>query len=121
MKKNLTNEQIKKEFGKHLTVVLKKMCLWVKVEFDDIDFAEDRWFMKHEWSEEEQDAFKEWFTDYLYKNAEARRELTDISYRNKRQLRKAAEMFCFQFGWKFSKTPELDKERERLYVKGRED
>ena len=100
---------MKKEFGKHLTIILTEMCRRVDVRFEDVNFSKQgdkEWFQKYEWSEEEQDDFKKWLVDYLYKSTEARRELTEIFSKNKRQLTRAAEMFCFSYGWKFKKGKE---------------
>ena len=90
------------KFSKHLKIILTEMCQKVGVEFKDVNFNDADWYQKHTWTEEEQDDFVKWMTDYLYTNTEARREITTVISRNKRQSKRAAEMFCFSYGWSFN-------------------
>ena len=44
-----------KKFGKHLTVVLKKMCKMVKADLEKINFKKENWFWDYTWTEKEQE------------------------------------------------------------------
>ena len=93
---------INKDFGKHLTIILKKMSRIVKAYFNKIDFTENDWYHKYSWTEKQEKDFIEWLTDYLYKSKEARWELLEFPYhpKNRKYLRDGAGQFVWQFGWK---------------------
>lgn len=54
------------------------------------------WYLKHSWTEEQQDKFKEWLVKYLYKNANK----LDL-IKNKEACRREASWFLLDYGWKF--------------------
>ena len=56
----------------HTLSILKQMCKEVRVSFKKVDFNEDGWYRKYEWTEYKQEKFKKWLVDYLYSNKEAR-------------------------------------------------
>jgi len=91
-----------KEFSIYLTEVLSEMCSRAGISFNDVDWNDDDWYMKHVWSLEDQNSFKNWLVNYWYENNKARREMTHIYNKRKRDLKKAADMFVFMYGWKFS-------------------
>ncbi len=86
---------------KYLVVVLKEMCKRVNAPYDQIDFQQKDWFSKYEWTMDEQADFNEWLVAYLYTNTQARKALLEVPIRTKRHIKKAADMFLFQFGWRF--------------------
>lgn len=90
------------KLGKHLTIILTEMCKRVNVKFEDVDFKEKEWFMKHSWTEEEQDDFKKWLVDYWYSNKEARKEMLSSGgiRRTKKKLKDIAAWFLLDYGWK---------------------
>lgn len=90
----------KNRFEKHLTIILKEMCKRVGVKFDDIDFDDPEWYMKHSWTTKEMDDFIQWLADYLYNNTEARKEVMRIPKRTKKDTKKVAQFFVFDYGWK---------------------
>jgi hypothetical protein len=92
---------------KHLDIILKKMCEEVGADFEKIDFKKDRWFLDYTWSEEDEEEYTEWLTNYLYKNQEARKELTVIGLKNKKRCRECAKMFVFNYGWKIKPENEV--------------
>lgn len=93
---------------KHIEIIIREMCRRVGADFDSLVFTKthedmdvkEAWFMKHEWSEDEQDDFKKWLVEYLLNNAEARREIMKSSDKNMKKLEAAAGWFIFAFGWK---------------------
>ena len=76
------------------------MCDMVNVKFDEIDFKSSDWYLKHEWSKEQQDEFSEWLQKYLKDGKIAWRELTNMSSSNKKNRKRFANEFIFQYGWK---------------------
>lgn len=94
-----------KEFNKYLIVILKELCRRVGAKYEKIDFMKENWFREYEWTEDEETDFKKWLLDYLYNNAEARRELTTIRRKNKKHCKSIADWFCFNHGWKYSSNP----------------
>lgn len=86
--------------NKYLVYVLKEMANRVKADYEQLDVNSNDWFMQYEWTEAEQDSFKEWLVGYLYTNTQARKAIVEIPIRNKRHLKKVADMFVFNYGWK---------------------
>ena len=90
-----------KEMGKHLIHILVQMCQRVGADFDRIDFKKDFWFHEYMWTEEQEESFVDWMTEYLYNNLEARREIMNFySWKTKKRCRKAAKDFVWYCGWK---------------------
>lgn len=83
-----------------LGVILEKLCSYVGETPDSINFTEHNWYLKHEWTEEQEEDFKKWFVDYLYKNPKAQKELYYFATKNKKILEKRAEFFVFSYGWR---------------------
>ena len=90
---------IKEHFSESLQEVLKEMCRVVGADYDSIDFSDERWYNKYEWTLQEEKQFENWMVEYLYKNAKARREMMNHSIKRKSYLEKVAREFTFQFGW----------------------
>lgn len=94
----------KKQFSESLQTVLKEMCNRVGADYDSIDFSNELWYSKYEWTIQEEKQFEKWMIDYLYKNTKARKELMNCSYLKKKSyLEKVAREFTFQYGWSLSK------------------
>jgi len=87
--------------GVYLTDILTEMCRRVGVEYDDVDFSEDEWYLKHSWKQKDKDMFIEWFAKYL-RNMGPRRELCQYPslVRTKEERVKFAEKLVDQFSWK---------------------
>ena len=83
-----------------LKEILKKMCEYVGADYDKIDFKKKLWFMEYEWSEEQEQEFIDWLTDYLYKNTEPRQHMMAFPMKNKKQCQLAANEFVSNYGWK---------------------
>ncbi len=83
---------------KHTKIILNKMCEVVGAK--NIDFKEEGWFLKHEWTEEQEKEFSKWMQNYLYENKEARDEMMRISVKNKKIIEKFVDQFLGNYGWR---------------------
>ena len=93
----MSNKPIMSE---HLTIILEKMCDIADVDFDEMDFKKNDWYLDHSWSVEQEKKFAKWLTDYLFMSKEAREELLTSPRRSRPACRAAALMFVLNFGWK---------------------
>lgn len=86
---------------KYLDVVMHEMCKRVGANWDNIDGQANDWYMMYQWTEAEQDDFKKWLVDYLYKTKEAREAILQYPSINtrKKDLIKVADWFILQYGW----------------------
>jgi hypothetical protein len=89
---------------KHLNIILTEMFRRVGDEYAPSKTEGEEWYLAHEWTEEEQDAFVKWLTEYFYTTTEARRELMNLPFKNKKRCREAADWFNFMYGWKTKRT-----------------
>ena len=81
--------------------VLKKMCSYVNVVYEDIDFKENDWYLKYQWTHEEELDFIEWLANEVRTNNEIRKGLTRLPYRpSKTRCKEFADHFNLMFGWK---------------------
>ena len=84
------------------------MCNMVGADFKKIDFKnkDDLWFDKYSWTEKQEDDFKKWLHNYLYKNNEAQRELynrTRMRKWGRLSCEEAVTNFVFQYSWRYKK------------------
>jgi len=86
--------------NEYLIHILKEMCHRVNADYAQIDFFEHNWFLTHEWNASEEEDFKSWIVDYLYENKDARNYLMRFPRKNKKDLKKLADEFVFNYGWK---------------------
>ena len=89
------------EFNESLQIILKEMCNRVGADSESIDFSSPDWYTKYEWTMQECKQFEDWMADFVYKNAKARREITNYSYKNKKRAEKVAREFTFMYGWRY--------------------
>ena len=82
------------------SVVLKKMCDLVNIDYLQFDFNKKDWYLKNSWSEEKQKYFKKWLIRTLRNNKVLRDEMIDLSYdaKDKETLEKIATGFIFSYG-----------------------
>lgn len=88
-----------------LKEILTEMCKRVKVSYKDIDFKEEDWYMKHTWTEKEQEEFMEWMEKYLLedkKRIDNIAQFPSIVKHNKKELKKLINWFIVQYGWRCS-------------------
>ena len=60
----------------------------------------DKWYLKHEWTEEQQSDFALWMQEYLLANAKARKEIMRIAVKNKQVINRVIDNFLGNYGWK---------------------
>jgi len=84
---------------KHFDKIMSEMCSRVGANWEVVNPKESGWFQKHNWSEAEQESFKEWMVNYLYNSGEARKEVLTFNVKNKALIRKAVDKFLFCYGW----------------------
>ena len=95
------------DMNESLQTILTKMCEVVGTDPTVIDFKEKDWFLKHTWTEEQEENFKKWFVNFLKTNSKARQQLLEHPNATKKILEKAATEFVFNYGWKYEKVPTL--------------
>lgn len=81
---------------KELKTILDEMCSIVGAK--EVNYKEKEWFLKHTWSEEEQESFRNWLSNFLYNNSKARKAFKIA--RSKKYCDKASGMFILNYGWK---------------------
>jgi hypothetical protein len=87
-----------------LKLVLSKMCTYIDIPFDDIDFEQRDWYLQHEWTEENQNDFVDWLTNQLQNNSKIRKDLTTMNHKpNEEYARTSAGWFILYCGWKTKK------------------
>lgn len=86
--------------NKYLKYILKTMCDFVGANLGDIDFKSEDWYLQYSWSAEKEKEFILWLANYLYNNKEAREHICEVPIKNKKHLKKVAQMFVFNYGWK---------------------
>ena len=84
----------------HLKVILNEMFNRVGAAFDPDMVGIEGWYLKHEWTEEQQSDFALWMQDYLLANAKARKEIMRISVKNKQVINRVIDNFLGNYGWK---------------------
>lgn len=90
-------------FSKYMDYVLKVMFEVVEADFDSFKFDE-RWYCKHEWTEEQQNWFKLWLMNQLV-NRKFFRGLFGNCFSTDKNIReRAATMFILNYGWKTKQT-----------------
>lgn len=85
---------------KHIRNILHEMCNRVNADYGSIDFKAPTWYHEYEWTQEQEDDFVKWMTDYLFNNKEARFEILAFPRKDKKYCKKAAEEFVWNYGWK---------------------
>jgi hypothetical protein len=84
-----------------LKYVFEKMCSYVNVNIDDVDFQKDGWYSEHTWTREQEKDFCDWLVNEIRTNNKVRKEITTLSYRpTKKSTEKAVMWFNFMWGWK---------------------
>lgn len=92
-------KKIKKEDKFEMYKVFKKMCEYVDAPLSVIGSG-NKWFQKYTWTEKKQKEFSNWMTYHLYHNEDARLEFMAYPRKNKKDCKKAVDMFVFNYGWK---------------------
>ena len=90
---------------KHTDIILTEMCSRVGCTLDDISDRKDpesSWFQRYTWTDTEETSFRTWLGDYLFTSAAARKEVMAHPYKSKKNCRKTADQFVYNFGWRVS-------------------
>jgi len=81
--------------------VFTKMCSFVNVKFEDINFDNDGWYLEHTWTQKKEKEFCEWLINEIRTNNEVRKELTTLPYRpSKKRVESTVMWFNLMWGWK---------------------
>lgn len=80
--------------------ILHEMLSRVGAKFDTFNFSKDQWYLTHEWTEQEQESFKQWLMQFLKSNKLYRQEMMQYPRADLKSLEKIASEFIFQYGWK---------------------
>lgn len=86
--------------NKHLTKIMKKMFSYVKEKYTPEYCKKPEWFMKHTWTEKQENSFNDWMVEYLYNNKEAREEIMEHPIKNKKIIKELVSWFILDYGWK---------------------
>lgn len=84
-----------------MKLVLIKMCTYVGVKYEDIDFKKENWYMEHTWTAEQEKDFCDWLINEIRTNNEIRKGITNLPYKPSKKRAKSAVMwFNLMWGWK---------------------
>jgi len=91
-----------------LEKVLREMCDRVGADFDEMDFTEKDWFLKYQWTFDQEEDFIKWLMDQIKEDKNVR-EIFNGPLKTKKDRESAARMFVFGYGWKVKKDTEVDR------------
>lgn len=83
----------------HLRIILQKMFEETDIEYSDEYVKQDDWYLNYTWTEKKEQEFVDWLADYLYNSLPARKELMQITSKNKEACKRVAQQFATFFGW----------------------
>ena len=83
----------------HLRIILQKMFEETGIEYSDEYVKQDDWYLNYTWTEKKEQEFVDWLADYLYNSLPARKELMQITSKNKEACKRVAQQFATFFGW----------------------
>jgi hypothetical protein len=85
------------DLSEGLQVLLKKMFDIVGAPYD-LELTEG-WYSKYQWTEEQEQEFKDFFMEFLTKNPLRKNVFHRHAYRNKREREKTWAQFNLMYGW----------------------
>jgi len=93
---------MKEKIDERLIPIMVKMCEYVDADPDEIEWKneDDPYYMKHEWTSEQEQAFIAWLADYMYDNKEARDMMMEFPRKTKKLCRQVSEQFVWNYGWR---------------------
>jgi hypothetical protein len=93
---------MKEQLSGVLLEVLEKMCEFANVDFASIDFMDEKepYYSKYAWTKQQESDFTDWFYDYLYHNADARKQLMAFPSKTKRSLDRFIPHFLLSYGFR---------------------
>jgi hypothetical protein len=84
--------------------ILKKMFKMVNVKWDANFVNTPDWYLKHEWSGDDYEKFKQWTINHLYTNKNARDEIMAVPCRNKEYIEDVVSFLLLNYSWKIKET-----------------
>jgi hypothetical protein len=84
----------------HTRIILEEMCKRVGTTLNEVNTQEEDWYLKHRWTSKEEEDFREWLVNYLYKSSSARNEIMNFPKKSKPYIRLTATWFMFSYGWR---------------------
>ena len=89
-----------KDMPKELKVIIKEMCRRVKAPVTQINFGQPGWRELYEWTEEQQEDFRNWLINYLHKApARVRKDILGNNIKNKKYITNEVTHFMVDFAW----------------------
>lgn len=82
-----------------MELIFKIMCIFAEINYLKVDFKEGFW-EKHTWTKEQQEAFCDWFEDYIYYNKKAKKELFESPLNTRQWAKEATSWFILSYGFK---------------------
>ncbi len=76
------------------------MCSIIDISFDDVDFTDNEWYLKHSWTPEQAKEFAKWMLKFL-KDKKVEKELYGYASYSDKGRKERVEMFIFDYGWKY--------------------
>ena len=90
--------------NKETEIIFKEMCTRVGADYEQIDFQEEKWFYKYQWTQTEEEDFKNWLSEHIYnlpiKRLRLLTKFPHIIRKRKKQSRKFATELVDNYGWK---------------------
>lgn len=83
-----------------LSIVLKKMCEFAGVNYDEVDFSKECWYEDYCWSEAKQENFRIWLNHELVENVNLRDSIMERPTRNPKIIAKFVDWFILDYGWR---------------------
>jgi hypothetical protein len=80
----------KKEMRDALIEYIAEMHKFINVPYDEDACKKEDWFMRHTWTSEEEDKFKEWLITEIRKDFEFSKKISENE----------ANFFLLNYGWK---------------------
>ena len=97
--------KIKAQFGPTTAALLRKQCQIIGVDYNKIDFQDQQWYSKYEWTEAQETKYKKWFINYLYNKLSRVKEIATLPYhiyKSKKRLADLWRWWNLMYGWKRS-------------------
>lgn len=91
---------MKKYMQDPLEIILRKMCEFVGTTYESINFKSNDWYLRYEWTIEQENQFKDWLYTYMKSNNHARTELMQFNINTKPYILKWIDSFMCNYGWK---------------------
>lgn len=83
-----------------LKPILEELARRVGIRLEDIDFSDDNWYSKHQWTITEEQSFYSWLEQYINDHPEVKPALLEQGLKGKTNMELAIE-FCMFFAWDF--------------------